>query len=156
MFISIVILSVVLLDILSKYLTVQLLIPAGGQITVIPYILDFCYVENTGAAFGILKDHRWVFMSLSIVMIAFLFFYLTKVNITHKLFLFSISLIIGGGIGNMLDRIFVGYVVDFIKVTFFDFPVFNIADSSVVIGVILLIVYFIFFEKEVKRDQAND
>lgn len=141
-----VILSVIALDLLSKYLTLQLLVPAGGEVTVIPYILNFCYVENTGAAFGMLKNHRWVFMTLSVVLIVALLLYLKYSGIKHSLFLVSVSLIVGGGIGNMIDRIFVGYVVDFIKVTFVDFAVFNIADSAIVIGAILLVVYFLFFE----------
>lgn len=148
MIIAIVILSVLFFDVLSKYLTVQILIPAGGEITVIPRILNFCYVENTGAAFGILKNHRWIFMTLSILLIVFIFAFLIKTGIKHKLFVISASLILGGGIGNMIDRIFVGYVVDFIKVTFIDFPVFNIADSAVVIGALLLSVYFVFYDKK--------
>ena len=141
-----VILGAIALDLLSKYLTLQLLVPAGGEVTVIPYILNFCYVENTGAAFGMLKNHRWIFMTLSVLLIIGLLFYLKCSGIKHKLFLISLSLIIGGGIGNMIDRVFVGYVVDFIKVTFIDFPVFNIADSAVVVGAVLLVVYFCFFE----------
>ena len=144
---SIIILSVVLFDLFTKYLTVQILIPVGGEVVVIPKLLNFCYVENTGAAFGILKDHRWIFMTLSILLISFVFIFLIKSRIKHVLFILSTSFILGGGIGNMIDRVFVGYVVDFIKVTFIDFPVFNIADSAVVVGAILLAVYFIFFDK---------
>ena len=145
--IAIIVLSVVLFDILTKYLTIQLLIPAGGEVVVIPHLFNFCYVENTGAAFGILKDHRWVFMTLSVFLLVFVFMFLIKSGIKHKLFIFSASLILGGGIGNMIDRVFLGYVIDFIKVTFIDFPVFNIADSAVVIGAILLAIYFLFFDK---------
>ena len=126
------------------------MIPAGGEVVVIPYVLNFCYVENRGAAFGILKDHRWVFMTVSIILIVLLIVMLKNTNITHKLFLTSVAMILGGGIGNMIDRIFVGYVVDFLKVTFIDFPVFNIADSAVVVGTALLALYFIFFDKSAK------
>lgn len=150
MFVILIALLTVFLDIVSKYLTLQLLIPAGGEVVVIPYVLNFCYVENRGAAFGILKDHRWVFMTVSIILIALLIVMLKNTNITHKLFLTSVAMILGGGIGNMIDRIFVGYVVDFLKVTFIDFPVFNIADSAVVVGTALLALYFIFFDKSAK------
>lgn len=151
MFVIVIALLTVLLDVVSKYLTLQLLIPAGGEVVVIPHLLNFCYVENRGAAFGILKDHRWIFMTVSVILIVLLVVMLKNTNITHKLFLTSVAMILGGGIGNMIDRIFVGYVVDFLKVTFIDFPVFNIADSAVVVGTILLAVYFIFFDRPVKN-----
>lgn len=151
----VIVLAVVLLDILSKYLTLQLLVPLDREVTVIPYLIDFSYVENTGAAFGILKDHRWIFMSLSFLLIALLVVLIKKAGITHKLFIVSASMILGGGIGNMIDRIFVGHVVDFIKVTFIDFPVFNIADSAVVVGTILLAIYFIFYDKNLKTTNTD-
>lgn len=144
MLVVVITLSVVLLDMISKYLTVQLLLPLDQDVTVIPYVLDFSYVENRGAAFGILSESRWVFMVLSIVLMVFIVLFIKYSKIKHVLFLTSASLILGGGIGNMIDRIFVGYVVDFIKVTFIDFPVFNIADCAVVIGTILMVVYFIY------------
>ena len=151
MLVAIITLSVVLLDIVSKYLTLQLLVPLGREVVVIPKVLNFCYVENTGAAFGILKDHRWIFMTLSVLLIAILIVVLKTSKIDHILFKVSISMILGGGIGNMIDRIFVGHVVDFIKAAFIDFPVFNIADSAVVLGTAALAVYFIFFDKPQKN-----
>lgn len=151
MFALVVVLSTVLLDVFSKYLTVQLLLPLGKDVTVIPYLIDFSYVENTGAAFGMLKDHRWIFMTLSVLFIAVLVVLILKSGIKHKLFIVSTSMILGGGIGNMIDRIFVGYVVDFIKFTFVEFAVFNIADSAVVIGAILLVIYTLFYDKTVKK-----
>ncbi len=155
MFTLVIVLAVILLDVLSKYLTVQLLLPLHSEVTLIPHLISFSYVENTGAAFGILKDHRWIFMSLSVVLIAFLVVLIKKAGIEHKLFTVSVSMILGGGIGNMIDRIFVGYVVDFIKFTFIDFPVFNIADSAVVIGTALLMVYFVFFDKTLKTNKTD-
>lgn len=147
MLFAIVALSVVLADILSKYLVVQLLLPLGHSVTVIPYVLDFTYVENRGMAFGLLADNRWIFMIISVVLLAVILFMIKYSQINHVLFLVSLAMIFGGGIGNMLDRIFLGYVVDFAEVTFIDFPVFNIADSVVVVGAILLAIYFIFFDK---------
>ena len=87
MFALVVVLSTVLIDIFSKYLTVQLLLPLGKDVTFIPYLIDFSYVENTGAAFGILKDHRWIFMTLSVLFIAVLVFLILKSGIKHKLFI---------------------------------------------------------------------
>lgn len=147
MLVPIVTLAVVLFDIVSKYLVVQLLLPLQQEIVVIPHILSFSYVENKGAAFGILADSRWLFMLMSALLLTVLILLIKFSKINHPLFLISASMILGGGIGNMIDRIFVGYVVDFIKATFIDFPVFNIADCAVVIGTVLFAVYFIFFDK---------
>lgn len=142
-------LGVIALDQLSKVLVCALLY--GEQVAIIPGILRFSYVENTGMAFGMLSDHRWIFMVLSVIGIAavgvYLWFYVkTKIGRT------ALALIIGGGIGNMIDRIFRGFVVDFID--FCAFPrlwgwVFNIADAAVCIGAAL----FIF---DLLRDLINE
>ena len=154
MLIAIITLSVILADILTKYLVVQLLLPLGRSVTIIPHVLDFTYVENRGMAFGLFADNRWVFMIASVVLLVAIILIIRFSEVNHPMFLTSLSLILGGGIGNMLDRVFVGYVVDFIEATFIDFPVFNIADCCVVIGAILLAVYLIFFDKSffAKRD----
>lgn len=155
MLVTIIVLSVILLDLLSKYLTIQLLVPLGREVVFIPKVLNFAYVENRGAAFGILADKRWVFMILSVALIIFLIVTVRKLKITHPLFVISVSFIIGGGIGNMIDRVFLGYVVDFIKTTFIDFPVFNIADSTVVVGTILLAIYIVFIDKDFLNKKAK-
>ena len=116
--IATVILIVILCDILTKYLVVQLLVPLGKSVTVIPGILDFTFVKNRGAAFGMLSDSRWVFMLVSVIFIVVLLFVLKKAFISHKLFNISVAAVLGGGIANMIDRVFVGYVVDFIEFTF--------------------------------------
>lgn len=156
--ISTVVLFVILCDILSKYLVVQLLVPLERSITVIPYVIDFTYVMNRGAAFGMFSESRWVFMSASVIFIAVLIYVLKTVKIDNKLFNISVALILGGGIGNMIDRVFLGYVVDFIEFTFMDFAVFNIADSAISIGSVCLAVYFIFFDKTFfsKSPEVND
>lgn len=131
---------VVVLDQLSKYLAVGNLIGAG-TVRVIPGLFNFVYVENTGAAFGMMKGQRWIFMILSTVLIVALAVYLV---LTRKKTGFgmgiAISMIIGGGIGNQIDRFVRGYVVDFIEFGFFRFPVFNVADSFVTIGAFLLVI----------------
>ena len=145
--IATVVLLVVLCDILSKYLVVQLLVPLERSVTVIPYVLDFTFVKNKGAAFGMLSDSRWIFMSVSVVFIFVLIYILKQSYSDSKLYIISLSMILGGGIGNMIDRVFIGYVVDFIEITFVDFAVFNIADSCITVGAILFAVYLIFFDK---------
>ncbi len=155
MFVAIVLISVVLLDILTKYLTVQLLLPLEREIVIIPHVISLSYVENRGAAFGMLADNRWVFMILSVILMIALALMLKFTAIKHPLFIVSVAMILGGGIGNMIDRVFIGYVVDFFKVTFIDFPVFNVADSAVVVGTCLLAVYIIFFDKQLTNKKSD-
>lgn len=132
-------------DQLTKLAAVRLLKP--GSVTALPGALDFTYVENRGAAFGILADHRWVFLVLSVAAIAAIFAYIIISKPRSRLLLISLGLIAGGGIGNMIDRVRLGYVVDFIDVTFVKFYVFNIADSCVCVGCALLILWMILSER---------
>ena len=143
-----VIAAVILFDQLSKILCVEYLMDAGS-VSVIPKIVNFTYVENRGAAFGMLADHRWVFMVLSVAAIVLIVVYLAKAKPQSVLQRVSIALIAGGGIGNMIDRVLRGYVIDFIDVQFVKFYVFNIADSAVCVGCGLLILWGII--SEVKR-----
>jgi signal peptidase II len=146
-------LGVIALDQLSKVLVCALLY--GEQVAIIPGILRFSYVENTGMAFGMLSDHRWIFMVLSVIGIAavgvYLWFYVkTKIGRT------ALALIIGGGIGNMIDRTVLGYVVDMIDFRLINFAVFNVADSFVCVGAGLMILYLILeMVKEAKAEKAS-
>lgn len=139
---------VVILDRISKYLVVEHLKDIKS-IPVIENVLNFTYVENRGMAFGALQNARWVFMiatSLIIVAIVILFI---KHGGKSKLLDVSLGLILGGGIGNMIDRVFLGYVIDFIDFCAFDFWtwVFNVADSAVTVGSIIFAVYLVFYDK---------
>ncbi len=138
-------------DQLTKLAAVRLLKP--GSVTALPGVLDFTYVENRGAAFGILADHRWVFLVLSAAAIAAIFAYIIISKPRSCLLLISLGLIAGGGIGNMIDRVRLGYVVDFIDVTFVKFYVFNIADSCVCVGCALLILWMILSERADRKEE---
>lgn len=143
----------VFLDQITKNMAVSDLKGQGAK-QFIPYIFDLIYVENRGAAWGMFADHRWVFMSVStvavILMTAVLFFYAKE----HKMFCISLAAVISGGIGNMIDRVANGYVVDFLRFAFYpDFPVFNIADIFVTVGCISLAVYMIFIDKTIFREK---
>lgn len=107
-------------------------------------VFHFTYVENTGSAFGMLKDHRWVFMSVStvVIIVALLIFFIYYKKLT-RLMRWAICFLIAGGIGNMIDRVFLGYVVDFLDFTLIDFAVFNVADSFVCIGAGLLLLWYV-------------
>ena len=142
-------------DQMTKWLAV-LALPNLETTEVIPHILGFSYVENKGAAFGILQGQRWFFLVVTaVVMIAILALLLFGSFRKHLLFNISATLILAGGVGNFIDRAIHGYVVDFIKVLFFEFPVFNVADCYVVVGSILLLIFFFFVYDDKKSNAAN-
>ena len=137
----------VFLDQLTKYLTILYLKPID-TLPIIEDVLHLTYVENTGAAFGLMKDARWVFMVTSTVAILAILGYMGYRTYAKKekmpwLEALSLSLIVGGGIGNMIDRTVLGYVVDMIDCRFINFAVFNVADSFVCVGAGFMILYLI-------------
>lgn len=140
-----IIISVIALDQLTKFLTVKFLKPIGTK-PLIDGIFHFTYVENRGAAFGILQNQRWVFLFITTLAMVLLGYYLYTLKSEEGTFLLrlSIAFIIGGGIGNLIDRTFLGYVIDTFHFKLIDFPVFNVADSFVVIGTGLFIIYVLF------------
>ena len=144
----------VLLDQISKSIVVNGL-PLYGEARFIPGVLSFYHTRNTGAAFSMLSDRLWVFMLLSCVAIVAITVMLYFWRSRHVLLTVSLSMILGGGIGNMIDRIVNGYVTDFFRVDFVDFAVFNVADSFITVGAVLLGVYIIFFEPKVERRLAE-
>lgn len=121
------------------------IITDGFDITIIDGFFGFFSIHNTGAAYGILGGQTTLLIVVSIVMVALIILY----NYFHKnksiYYCVSIGLILGGAIGNLIDRIFLGYVRDFIKFSFFSFT-FNIADACLTIGVIMFLVYLLFFD----------
>ncbi len=150
-----IIVGVIGLDQLTKLLTVKLL-ELGESFPLWQDVLHFTYVQNRGMAFGMFSDARWVFMIFSTVAIIGLLVYLFYFRPTGKWLLISIAFITGGGIGNMIDRIFLGYVIDFIDFTLIDFAVFNVADSFVCVGAGMLIAYLILdIIKDAKKEKAK-
>lgn len=115
----------------------------GETVPVIEDVFHITYIRNEGAAFGMLADHRWVFMSLSTVAIIAIGVYLFKFCKETLFTKIGFALIIGGGIGNMIDRISLKYVVDMIDCRFIDFYVFNFADSCVCVGAAMVCIGFI-------------
>ncbi len=154
---TILLILIIFIDQLSKWLVVALL-QGKPSFYLIDGVLRFTYVENDGAAFGMLDDQRWVFLVLSTVMIIALVFYIVKYKPKSNWVMTSLILIVGGGIGNMIDRVLLGYVIDFID--FCAFPnlwkwVFNIADSCVCVGVFMLSLWLISDTvKESKKEKA--
>lgn len=138
--------AVVALDQITKAIVVSKLMPIGSA-PFIKGIIRFQYAENTGAAFSMLSDHRWFFLIFSTVaivaMLVLLIVYRKKIS---PFFGFIMSMIIGGGIGNQIDRFLNGYVVDFLDFEFVRFAVFNVADMFVTVGAFLAIFYILFVE----------
>ena len=142
-------------DQISKYLVLQN-IEMYEEVAVLPKIFHFTYIENKGAAFGMLAEHRWVFLVISSIAILIFVIYLIKYKPKDVLLRASLSMVVGGGIGNMIDRCFRGSVVDFIEVEFIDFYIFNVADIFVCVGCGLMILYMILSEiKESKAAKAK-
>lgn len=133
-----VIVGVIAVDQISKLLVLAWLYE--DQVVLIKGVLNFTYVENRGMAFGLFSDHRWVFLITSTVGIALIGFYLFRF-VKRPLSRVSLALIVGGGIGNMIDRVRLGFVVDFIDFCAFDFWmwVFNVADAAVCVGAALFV-----------------
>ncbi len=146
LFLLILIVLIVFADQLTKWLAVVYLKTSEG-IDVIPGLLRFEYTENRGMAFGMLDGHRWVFMVVSTVMIVMILIYLWRKPPKSRLVTLALAFIVGGGIGNMIDRTLLGYVIDFIYPCMIPslWPwIFNVADSFVTVGTGILIGYLLF------------
>ena len=146
----------VFIDRLSKIWAAGYLI-GKGTITVIPGILGLTYAENTGAAFSMLSGKTIVLIGITFFALCFLAYLIFIKKYGTKLEKFFLLLIFAGGIGNLIDRIYLGYVIDFINPTFVNFAVFNIADCAVTLGTISLMAYLVFdiFKKENKDEPKN-
>lgn len=108
-------------------------------------LFNLTYLENRGAAFGILQDKRMVFIILTSAIVIYLLYYFVKnIKTSPRILNISLAMIISGAIGNFYDRLIQGYVVDFIEFSFVKFPVFNVADILVTLGCALMIIYIIF------------
>ena len=118
-------------------------------------LIDFTYVQNTGAAFSILEGKMILLSVISVVFsVGVVVFWVIK-KPESKLLKLSLSLLLAGALGNAVDRIAYGFVVDFIQTTFINFPVFNIADIGVTVGAVLLAVYAIFFDETEKKENSD-
>ncbi|MBP3390266.1 MAG: signal peptidase II [Clostridia bacterium] len=130
-------------DQITKYIVITNM-ELGQSIDFIDGLLDFTYIHNNGGAWGIFGGSRWFLIGFTAVIMLVLLILLIKNGKKNTLFLWAGSLILSGGIGNLIDRIFRdGKVIDFLHATFINFPIFNVADCAVVIGAGLLILYFI-------------
>lgn len=138
----------VIADQIIKYFVSVYLQPIG-TVTVIDNLFSLTYVENRGVAFGMFSDMRWIFVALTSVLIAVIIFIMFQKRPKGKFFYICSALIIGGGIGNLIDRIFYGYVIDYLSISFFP-PVCNFADYCITVGTVMLLIFVLFFSDILK------
>lgn len=147
--------AIVAIDQITKYIAVTKLLPIGS-VEFISGVMDFTFVRNFGAAFGILQGGKWMFVILTAaiavgMVIAFKRLPKDKGNNILRM---SLVMILGGAVGNCIDRLFRGFVVDFFETTFMEWPVFNVADIFVVVGALLMAFTVLFVIKdEPKKDK---
>lgn len=147
--------AIVAADQLTKYLVVAQ-IPLGGRVEVLPGIVGLSYVQNHGAAFSMLQNQQWLFALIFALFAVGIIWEFSKKRLPFTTFdRVCIVAIFAGGLGNMIDRLRLGYVVDMIATEFMDFPVFNVADCFITCGCIVLMVHLVFFNKEFWKEDKK-
>ena len=145
--------GIVAADQLTKYLVVAH-IPLYGHVDVLPGVVGLTYYQNPGAAWSMLEGQQWLFaLIFALFTLAVVWEYKKSFFGFSKFERWCIAAVYAGGLGNMIDRIRFGYVVDMIQTEFMDFPVFNVADSFITCGCIALIVHLVFFNKTFWKDE---
>lgn len=145
---------IVALDQIIKYVIFNT-VRINGSIPVIKDVFHISYTENTGAAFGMMKNYRWVFITFTVVITAYLLYLLIARKVKSKLFVAAASLIVAGGLGNLIDRVFRGFVIDYLDFRLINFPLFNLADTVISIGTGLLCIYLIFFSEKAEQKDGE-
>lgn len=145
----------VVLDQVAKYLTVRF-IPLGETISFLPGVLNLTYVQNNGAAFSSFQGRQGLFLLIFVVFTGMVLYeYFKKPMAFTKFERWCIAAIYAGGLGNMIDRIRQGFVVDMIETAFMEFPVFNVADCFITCGCVLMMVHLVFFNKKFWKDEKK-
>ena len=143
------------LDQLTKYLTVAY-IPLWEHRSFLPGVLGLTYTQNTGAAFSVFQGQYWLFFLIFALFCLFIVWSVWKKLLPFTTFeLWCLAAIFGGGLGNLLDRVFRGYVVDMLETDFMTFPIFNVADCFITCGTILLLIHVLFFNKEFLKSEKK-
>ncbi len=147
--------ALVALDQLVKILVLNNIAP-GAHVPFIPHILELTYVQNTGAAFSLFEEHTWILALISLVMSLVLAFALWKNFFRHPLGKVTLTLLLAGAVGNLIDRVFRGFVVDMFNVLFMNFAVFNVADICVVVGGIAAALYYLLLMDKLEPREKHD
>ncbi len=131
-------------------------IPLYSQTDALPGVFHLTYVQNTGAAFSSFQGMLWLFVLIFLVFTVAVIWEFSRKRLPFTGFdRWCIALVYAGGVGNMIDRIRLGYVVDMIAVDFINFPVFNVADCFITCGCIALLVHLIFFNREFWKEEKK-
>lgn len=130
-------------------------IPLYGSVDFLPHIMDLTYVQNTGAAFSIFSRHTWALALLSAAACVVLVYLLVRTAKAPCLWKFSLSLVIAGAAGNLIDRAFLGFVTDMFRTLFIDFAVFNVADICITVGGVLCAVYVLLFSEKKPEEKGG-
>ena len=146
--------ALVILDQVVKVL-VRTYIPLGTSVGFLPGIMDLTYVQNTGAAFSLFREHTWLLALISAVASVVLVVLRIRRVFSSTAANVLLSVVLSGAVGNLIDRLFLGYVTDMFKTTFMNFAVFNVADICLVCGIIALCVYVVFFESREKKEDGH-
>ena len=152
----IVIVALIIADQAVKFWTVATL-ELGQSASFLPGLVELLRVHNYGAAWSSFSGMRWLLVALTSAVMIFLFVLLVKKMVRHPMGLMGLTLILSGGVGNLIDRIRLGYVVDMFHFEFWpSYPVFNVADICVVAGVIIFLVYYLFFYEKCDSKSARE
>ena len=147
--------GIVATDQVTKFLTVAN-IPIYQEIPFLPGVLNLTYVQNTGAAFSSFEGQQWLFALIFLVFTGLILFEYFKKPMGFATFeRWCIAAIYGGGLGNMIDRVRMGYVVDMIETSFMEFPVFNVADCFITCGCVLLMGHLVLCNKQFWKDKKK-
>lgn len=142
-------------DQLTKYLVVRY-IPLYQKLPLLPGVLGLTHMQNQGAAFSSFQGMQWLFALIFLVFtLAILYEYFKKPMPFTKLERWCVAAIYGGGLGNMIDRVRLGYVVDMVETEFMEFPVFNLADCFITCGCVVLMVHLVLFNKPFWKDEKK-
>ena len=124
------------------------LLPSVKTIPLIEDVFHLTYVENTGAGFGVFADYTWLLTAMTLIIIIFVVSYVVVKKPKNRVLITALIFMMGGAVGNMIDRVRLGYVIDFFDFTLIDFPVFNVADCFITVGAVIFAVYVIFFSEK--------
>lgn len=153
--IYLIIFLLVALDQITKYLSIQHL-KGEGSVSFLPGFIELKYTENTGAAFSILEGQTFFFVLITIAVLIFIFFMIKTKKVKHITGKVASIIIISGAIGNLIDRILHGFVVDMFNFTFMNFAIFNVADIYITIGGMILCVYILFYYDKDNLEKINE
>lgn len=123
---------------------------------VVPGILSLFYIQNEGAAWGIFEGRMFFFFIITVVVVGAMVYNAHKQGFDKKIVGISYAFLLSGALGNFIDRMRLGYVVDMFRLDFIDFPIFNVADVCLTIGVILMTIYILFMEEEEEKISSKN